>query len=93
MVRIFLSPSYPINPQPILPYLPTYLLSPQPTEFEMRKRNEKFAKDAREGKKPTHLSRQEKLAKRSPISFWALGVVVFVVMGGVLFELARLIFL
>ncbi|KIK71703.1 hypothetical protein GYMLUDRAFT_33856 [Collybiopsis luxurians FD-317 M1] len=64
-----------------------------PTEFEMRRRNEKFAKDAREGKKPTHLSRQEKLAKRSPISSWALGVIIFVVVGGVLFELARLIFL
>ncbi|KAJ3722230.1 hypothetical protein EV361DRAFT_908381 [Lentinula raphanica] len=64
-----------------------------PSEFEMRKRNEKFVQDAREGKKPTHMSRQEKLAKRSPIGTWALGVIVFVVMGGVLFELARLIFL
>ncbi|KAJ4470936.1 hypothetical protein J3R30DRAFT_3710892 [Lentinula aciculospora] len=64
-----------------------------PSEYEMRKRNEKFAKDAKEGKKPTHMSRQEKLAKRSPIGSWALGVVLFVVLGGVLFELARLIFL
>ncbi|KAJ3723557.1 hypothetical protein DFJ43DRAFT_1003535 [Lentinula guzmanii] len=65
----------------------------QPSEYEMRKRNEKFVQDAREGKKPTHMSRQEKLAKRSPVGSWALGIVVFVVMGGVLFELARLIFL
>ncbi|KAJ3739804.1 hypothetical protein DFH05DRAFT_1426901 [Lentinula detonsa] len=64
-----------------------------PSEYEMRKRNEKFVQDAREGKKPTHMSRQEKLAKRSPVGSWALGIVVFVVMGGVLFELARLIFL
>ncbi|KAF8079116.1 hypothetical protein FPV67DRAFT_1663769 [Lyophyllum atratum] len=59
----------------------------------MRQRNAKFAKDAREGKKPTHPSRQEQLAKRSPINIWALGVVVFVVMGGVLFELVRIMFL
>ncbi|KAK0246488.1 hypothetical protein EDD18DRAFT_1145602 [Armillaria luteobubalina] len=64
-----------------------------PTAFEMRQRNEKFAKDARSGKKPTHLSRQEKLAKRSPVNIWILGVIVFVVVGGVLFELARLLFL
>ncbi|ESK96186.1 hypothetical protein Moror_7260 [Moniliophthora roreri MCA 2997] len=65
----------------------------QPTEFEMRQRNAKFAKDAKAGKKPTHLSRQEKQAKQSPIGLWALGVVLFVVCGGVLFELARLMFL
>ncbi|KAF8899257.1 hypothetical protein BD779DRAFT_1487781 [Infundibulicybe gibba] len=59
----------------------------------MRQRNAKFAKDARDGKKPTHLSRQEKLAKRSPISIWALGAVIFVVIGGVVFELVRIMFL
>ncbi|TRM61665.1 hypothetical protein BD626DRAFT_501774 [Schizophyllum amplum] len=64
-----------------------------PTEFEMRQRNAKFAAAARSGKKPTHPSRQDRLAKRSPVSTWALGLVVFVVCGGVLFELARLIFL
>ncbi|KAF8978295.1 hypothetical protein BDQ17DRAFT_1272623 [Cyathus striatus] len=64
-----------------------------PTEFEMRRRNEKFQNDARSGKKPTHLSRQEKLAKRSPVGLAALGVIVFVVCGGVLFELGRLLFL
>ena len=40
------------------------------------------AKDARAGKKPTHMSRQEQLAKRSPINLWALGIVCFVVIGG-----------
>ena len=48
----------------------------------MKKKNEKFAADARAGKKPTKLSRQERLAKRSPINLWALGAVVFVVCGG-----------
>jgi len=64
-----------------------------PTAFELRQRNEKFAKDARAGKNPTHLSRQEKLAKRSPINLWALGVICFVVIGGVVFELVRMVFL
>jgi len=64
-----------------------------PTQFEMRQRNEKFAKDIREGKKAVHPSRQEKLARRTPVGVWALGAVVFVVIGGVLFELIRVIFL
>ncbi|KAI3621912.1 hypothetical protein WG66_015962 [Moniliophthora roreri] len=54
-----------------------------PTEFEMRQRNAKFAKDAKAGKKPTHLSRQEKQAKQSPIGLWALGVVLFIRTGQV----------
>jgi len=64
-----------------------------PTEFERRQRNAKFAKEARSGKNPTHLSRKERLAKQSPIPLWALGVIVFVVCGGVVFELLRYIFL
>jgi len=64
-----------------------------PTQFEMRQRNEKFAKDVREGKKAVHPSRQDKLARRTPVGVWALGLVVFVVIGGVLFELVRVIFL
>ncbi|EKM84227.1 hypothetical protein AGABI1DRAFT_81925 [Agaricus bisporus var. burnettii JB137-S8] len=66
-----------------------------PTEFELRRKNEKFAKAAREGKKPTHASRLEKLSKRSPINLWALGVICFVVIGGgmLVFELVRTIFL
>lgn len=54
----------------------------QPTEFEMRHRNTKFANDVRAGKHATHLSRQDKLARRSPLNIWALGLVVFVVIGG-----------
>jgi hypothetical protein len=54
----------------------------QPTEFEMRQKNAQFANRARSGKNPVKQSRQEKLAKRSPISLWALGAVLFVVVGG-----------
>ncbi|EDR15923.1 uncharacterized protein LACBIDRAFT_301400 [Laccaria bicolor S238N-H82] len=64
-----------------------------PTEFEMRQRNAKFAKDVREGKKATHVSRQEKMLQKSPLSLWALGIVVFVVIGGVFFEIMRILFL
>jgi len=64
-----------------------------PTAFEMKKKNEKFASNALAGKKPTKLSRQERLLKRSPISLVALGIVLFVVVGGVVFELARILFL
>ncbi|KAF9654146.1 hypothetical protein BDM02DRAFT_3085917 [Thelephora ganbajun] len=65
----------------------------QPTEFELRHKNQQFANKARAGKNPVNQSRKEKLAKRSPISVWALGVVAFIVIGGVFFELARLLFL
>jgi ribonuclease HI len=51
---------------------------------EMRQRNAKFARDARQGKKAARPSRQEQLSKRSPLNFWALGVIVFVVCGGVI---------
>ncbi|KZT08591.1 uncharacterized protein LAESUDRAFT_696688, partial [Laetiporus sulphureus 93-53] len=53
-----------------------------PTEFELRKRNAQFADKARAGKKPTKSSRQEVLAKRNPLGLWALGVILFVVVGG-----------
>ncbi|KAF7347508.1 Stress-associated endoplasmic reticulum protein [Mycena venus] len=59
----------------------------------MRQRNAKFANTAKSGKKPTHPSRAEQLAKRSPLNIWVLGVIVFVVMGGVIFEVVRLLFL
>jgi len=48
----------------------------------MRQRNEKFAKDARDGRNPTHLSRKQKLEKNSPINIWALGLICFVLIGG-----------
>ncbi|KAH9948187.1 hypothetical protein B0H21DRAFT_690417, partial [Amylocystis lapponica] len=65
----------------------------QPTEFEIRRRNAQFAEKARAGKKTVKASRQEMLSKRSPLSLWALGAVVFVVVGGVLLELLRVMFL
>ncbi|KAG2050611.1 hypothetical protein BDR06DRAFT_940109 [Suillus hirtellus] len=64
-----------------------------PTEFDLRRKNAQFANAVRSGKKAVKPSHQEMLAKRSPINLWALGVILFVVMGGVLFELARLVFL
>ncbi|KAG2155709.1 hypothetical protein DEU56DRAFT_724773, partial [Suillus clintonianus] len=64
-----------------------------PTEFDLRRKNAQFANAVRSGKKAVKPSRQDKMAKRSPLSLWALGVVLFVVIGGVLFELARLVFL
>ncbi|CCM03662.1 uncharacterized protein FIBRA_05806 [Fibroporia radiculosa] len=68
-------------------------LSQQPTEFELRHRNAQFAEKARMGKKPTKPSRQELLTKRSPLSLWALGAIIFVVIGGVILEFLRLMFL
>ncbi|KAF8167558.1 hypothetical protein B0H34DRAFT_792270 [Crassisporium funariophilum] len=59
----------------------------------MRQRNTKFANDVRAGKKATHPSRQDKLAHRSPLGVWALGTIVFIVVGGVIFEIIRIIFL
>ncbi|KAG2350953.1 hypothetical protein BDR05DRAFT_955101 [Suillus weaverae] len=64
-----------------------------PTEFDLRRKNAQFANAVRSGKKAVKPSHQEMMKKRSPISLWALGVVLFVVIGGVLFELARLVFL
>ena len=49
---------------------------------EIRQRNEQFNSKARAGKNPINASRKEKLAKQSPIGLWALGVVLFVVVGG-----------
>ena len=54
----------------------------QATEFEIRQRNAKFSNAVRAGKNPVHPSRRDALAKRSPINIWALGVIIFVVIGG-----------
>ncbi|KAG1754724.1 uncharacterized protein EDB91DRAFT_1042563, partial [Suillus paluster] len=64
-----------------------------PTEFDLRRKNAQFANAVRSGKKAVKPSHQERLSKRSPLSLWALGIVLFVVVGGVIFELARLVFL
>lgn len=49
---------------------------------EIRQKNAQFHSKARAGKNPVNMSRKEKLAKQSPIGLWALGLVVFVVVGG-----------
>ncbi|ETW86780.1 hypothetical protein HETIRDRAFT_377378 [Heterobasidion irregulare TC 32-1] len=64
-----------------------------PTAHEIRQKNSQFANKAKAGKNPVNPSRKDKLAKQSPVGLWALGLIVFVVVGGVLFELARLLFL
>lgn len=48
----------------------------------MRHKNAQFASAVKTGKKATKPSRQEQLSKRSPVSLWALGIVLFVVVGG-----------
>ncbi|EGO31147.1 hypothetical protein SERLADRAFT_432803 [Serpula lacrymans var. lacrymans S7.9] len=55
----------------------------QPTEFELRRKNAQFANAVRSGKKAVKPSRQERLSKRSPVSLATLGVILFVVVGGV----------
>jgi len=60
---------------------------------EIRQKNEQFSTKVRAGKNPVNASRKEKLAKQSPIGLWALGVILFVVVGGVFFEAVRLLFL
>ncbi|KAF8845992.1 hypothetical protein BDN67DRAFT_890965, partial [Paxillus ammoniavirescens] len=64
-----------------------------PTQFELRHKNAQFANAVKSGKKAVKPSRQEQLSKRSPVSLWALGIVLFVILGGVIFELARILFL
>ncbi|KAF8131650.1 hypothetical protein EV363DRAFT_1117666, partial [Boletus edulis] len=54
----------------------------QPTQFELRQKNAQFASAVKAGKKAAKPSRQEQLSKRSPVSLWALGAVLFVVVGG-----------
>lgn len=48
----------------------------------MRQKNEKFAQKVREGKHAVKPSMRDKVANKSPIPLWALGLCVFVVMGG-----------
>ncbi|KAI0050616.1 hypothetical protein FA95DRAFT_1676640 [Auriscalpium vulgare] len=60
---------------------------------EMRQRTSQFDSKARAGKNPVNPSRKEKLEKQSPVGLWALGLVLFVIVGGVFFELFRIMFL
>ena len=48
----------------------------------MKQRNTKFANAVRAGKKATQESQAEKRLHKNPLSALALGVIVFVVVGG-----------
>lgn len=48
----------------------------------MKQRNTKFANAVRAGKKATQESQAEKRLHKSPLSSLALGIIVFVVVGG-----------
>jgi len=63
-----------------------------PTAFEMRQRNAQFAAAAKSGRNPTNPSRKEQQARKPPIPAWVVGLLVFALMGGALFEIARLFF-
>ena len=52
------------------------------TSREIRQKNEQFSTKARTGKNPINVSRKEKISKQSPLGLWALGLVLFVVVGG-----------
>ncbi|PWN92438.1 hypothetical protein FA10DRAFT_300921 [Acaromyces ingoldii] len=67
------------------------LVNIMPTGKDIRAKNERNAKAAREGKtKPRKPYQERVLAKRSPVGTIALSLICFVVIGGVVFELARL---
>ncbi|KAI1131990.1 hypothetical protein F5Y10DRAFT_232451 [Nemania abortiva] len=62
--------------------------------LEQRRRNAKFAKDqdARRGKAETDIKKRSKDIPKSPISPLWLGVLGFVIFGGLLFEVISRIF-
>ncbi|KAI1138990.1 hypothetical protein F5Y05DRAFT_383237 [Hypoxylon sp. FL0543] len=62
--------------------------------LEQRRRNAKFAKeqDARRGKSETEIKKRSKDQFKSPISPFWLGILAFVVFGGLVFEVLSRIF-
>ncbi|KAK6952256.1 hypothetical protein Daesc_006791 [Daldinia eschscholtzii] len=62
--------------------------------LEQRRRNAKFAKDqdARRGKSETEIKKRAKDVQKSPISPFWLGILGFIVFGGLIFELLSRIF-
>ncbi|GAP89161.1 putative secretory pathway protein ysy6-like protein [Rosellinia necatrix] len=62
--------------------------------LEQRRRNAKFAKeqDARRGKAETDIKKRTKEVAKSPISPFWLGILGFVVFGGLLFEVISRVF-
>jgi len=63
-----------------------------PTQADIKRKNAAFANAVRSGKTAVKPSSRDSY-KKTPIGLWALGVVVFVVCGSVLFELIRIAFL
>ncbi|KAI1462171.1 hypothetical protein F4805DRAFT_409574 [Annulohypoxylon moriforme] len=62
--------------------------------LEQRRRNAKFVKeqDARRGKSETEIKKRSKDQTKSPISLFWLGILGFVVFGGLVFEVISRIF-
>ncbi|KAI8633081.1 hypothetical protein F5Y19DRAFT_471338 [Xylariaceae sp. FL1651] len=62
--------------------------------LEQRRRNAKFVKDqdARRGKAETDVKKRTKEVPKSPISPFWLGILGFVVFGGLLFEVISRVF-
>ncbi|KAE8229871.1 hypothetical protein CF326_g5145 [Tilletia indica] len=60
------------------------------TSRQLRQKNENFVKAARDGKKPVKPAFVERNPPKPAVHPAVLGVVVFVVVGGVFFELLRL---
>ncbi|KAI1636431.1 hypothetical protein F4809DRAFT_609521 [Biscogniauxia mediterranea] len=62
--------------------------------LEQRRRNAKFAKDqdARRGKSENEIKKRNKDVHKSPISPFWLGILAFVVFGGLVFEVISRIF-
>ncbi|KAI1166421.1 hypothetical protein F5B18DRAFT_607185 [Nemania serpens] len=62
--------------------------------LEQRRRNAKFVKDqdARRGKAETEIKKRNKEPLKSPISPFWLGILGFIVFGGLLFELISRVF-
>jgi len=63
-----------------------------PTQADIRRKNAAFADAVKAGKSAVKPNSRD-LKKTSPLGLWALGMIVFVVCGGVVFELIRVIFL
>ncbi|KAI2623310.1 hypothetical protein GGR54DRAFT_638548 [Hypoxylon sp. NC1633] len=66
----------------------------QAQTLEQRRRNAKFVKDqdARRGKSENEIKKRTKSQSKSPISPFWLGILGFVVFGGLVFEVVTRIF-
>lgn len=62
--------------------------------LEQRRRNAKFTKeqDARRGKSENDIKKRHKEQTKSPISLFWLGILAFIVFGGLVFEIISRVF-